>query len=407
MQAKRLSVIIVTLVIGCAAASYAAFSNAFTSFTNGFSSAPARSTSYMNLSSVGQNGAFSAQSESYRSYAGVLSANVTVNDAVINFIDETPSSTAWQDTTKVSAKITIEIAGGNGIGTVKYRVSSTGPEDAKFSAWQSDSVLDTTINANKAIYRIDLTTSTAVHLSESEDNYIQWKVRNTGGFDAVSGKYRIRVRTNDAPAVVILQPDEKGGIASQQPMVQARITDQYWGVNPQNITIRIDRLDGVNAATMSTAANWAVYDSTRNLLSWQYNALTPLSADTTYRLTVTAADRSGLNGSASVVFTAKGGAIADLVPYPSPFDPKKQPVTIRYVLNKYADVSVNIYDMSGRLIRNVLENVAKDPGIVEDTWDGIGYTGEDMANGVYFCEIVAKDSDGEHRRYTALAIFAK
>lgn len=406
-MAKKLTIIIASCVFWCASAAQAAYSNAYAAFTSGFSTSAARSTSYMSLSSVGQTGAFSAQSDSYRSYAGVLSADVTVTDAVINFMDETPSSTEWQETAQVTAKITIEIVGGNAIGTVKYRVSNSGSEEADFSAWQSDAVLDTTISSSKSIYRIALTTGSVVPLSESQNNYIQWKVRNTGGFDAVSGKYRILVRTNDAPLVTIVQPDEKGGIASQQPLVQARITDQYWGVDPRAISISIDRVVGGNAVAVNTASDWSVYDSTRSLLTWAYNAASPLAADTDYRLTVTAADRSGASGSSSVVFTVKGGAIADLVPYPSPFDPKRQPVTIRYVLTKNADVWVNMYDMSGRLIRNVIDGTARDAGIVEDTWDGVGYTGEEMANGVYVCEIVAKDTDGEHRRYTALAIFAK
>ena len=80
---------------------------------------------------------------------------------------------------------------------------------------------------------------------------------------------------------------------------------------------------------------------------------------------------------------------------------------IRYVLDKRCEVSINIYDMSRRLVKTVVDNLVREAGISEDPWNGTNFANQELANGVYFCEIVAKDSDGEHRRYTSLAIFGK
>ncbi|MEW6557849.1 MAG: FlgD immunoglobulin-like domain containing protein [Elusimicrobiota bacterium] len=104
--------------------------------------------------------------------------------------------------------------------------------------------------------------------------------------------------------------------------------------------------------------------------------------------------------------------IVDLVPYPCPFDPSKESIKIRYVLDNIAEkVSINIYDMSGRLVKTIVHNQQKAAGMhEEDTWDGTNYAGEKLANGIYFCEIIAKEfkiDGGQERRYTALAIFGK
>ena len=106
-------------------------------------------------------------------------------------------------------------------------------------------------------------------------------------------------------------------------------------------------------------------------------------------------------------FITKVGEISDLIPYPSPFDPKKQPVVIRYVLEKKSDVWINIYDMSGRIVKAVIDNQGRGPGLCEDQWNGANFGGEKLANGVYFCEIVAKNDDGKFKRYSSLAIFGK
>jgi flagellar hook assembly protein FlgD len=95
------------------------------------------------------------------------------------------------------------------------------------------------------------------------------------------------------------------------------------------------------------------------------------------------------------------------VPYPSPFNPKIQPVVIRYVLEKRSNVWINIYDMSRKIVKRVVEAEPRGPGLCEDKWYGVNFGGEQLANGVYFCEVIAKNGDGEARKYTALGIFGK
>jgi len=71
--------------------------------------------------------------------------------------------------------------------------------------------------------------------------------------------------------------------------------------------------------------------------------------------------------------------------YPNPFNPE---TWIPFNLSKEADVSVMIYDASGRLVRNLALG-RKDAGIYTDKdraiyWDGKTDAGEDVSSGVYF-----------------------
>ena len=66
-----------------------------------------------------------------------------------------------------------------------------------------------------------------------------------------------------------------------------------------------------------------------------------------------------------------------------------------------------MYDISARLIRTIVNRVVKDPGFQEEQWYGDNYANDTLANGIYFCEIIEKDVDGELRRYSSLAIFGK
>jgi hypothetical protein len=76
--------------------------------------------------------------------------------------------------------------------------------------------------------------------------------------------------------------------------------------------------------------------------------------------------------------------------YPNPFNPE---TWIPFQLSQEADVSVSIYDVSGRLIRS-LSLGHKPAGIYVDKnkavyWDGRNKSGESVASGTYFYTIHA------------------
>jgi hypothetical protein len=84
--------------------------------------------------------------------------------------------------------------------------------------------------------------------------------------------------------------------------------------------------------------------------------------------------------------------------YPNPFNPSTR---ILFEVDRTAMVSLKVYDLSGRLIRVLLEEI-KSAGRHEAAWDGRNGRGELVASGIYFYQLAA---DAE--RYTRKMILIR
>ncbi len=73
--------------------------------------------------------------------------------------------------------------------------------------------------------------------------------------------------------------------------------------------------------------------------------------------------------------------------YPNPFNPG---TVVRFELPKAAAVSLNIFDITGRLIHSLVEVKQTQPGLHEVYWDGKIRGGRQAASGVYFLQMVAE-----------------
>ena len=71
--------------------------------------------------------------------------------------------------------------------------------------------------------------------------------------------------------------------------------------------------------------------------------------------------------------------------YPNPFNPTTE---IRYGLPEAAEVTIRIYNISGRLIKE-LESGYREPGTHQVTWDGRDSAGRKVSSGVYLCHFLA------------------
>ncbi|MCF8266962.1 MAG: T9SS type A sorting domain-containing protein [Ignavibacteriales bacterium] len=65
--------------------------------------------------------------------------------------------------------------------------------------------------------------------------------------------------------------------------------------------------------------------------------------------------------------------------YPNPFNPS---TTIAYSIPQKSDVKVNIYDVNGQLIKEIV-NESLDAGKHFVTWNGTNQTNSSVASGVY------------------------
>jgi hypothetical protein len=80
--------------------------------------------------------------------------------------------------------------------------------------------------------------------------------------------------------------------------------------------------------------------------------------------------------------------------YPNPFNPAKEITTLRYSLEKTANVTIKIYDAGGNLVLSLLKDMqqlATDEQSVP--WDGKNGKGDIVANGVYFYVIETSEDE--------------
>jgi hypothetical protein len=77
--------------------------------------------------------------------------------------------------------------------------------------------------------------------------------------------------------------------------------------------------------------------------------------------------------------------------YPNPFNPS---TTISYALPKEALIRLEIFDVTGRKVRSLL-NVGRSAGHYSVVWNSTDDSGRDVSSGVYFYQFVAASLNGE------------
>ena len=118
-----------------------------------------------------------------------------------------------------------------------------------------------------------------------------------------------------------------------------------------------------------------------NLLSWSVfvtDGLDTVSSDDSTRYLTLAIDQLGNELSAQ-----QPNRFSLHQNYPNPFNPI---TTITFELAKSEFVSLNVYDVNGYLIKNLI-NKEKNPGQYNVNWNGDNIANENVAGGVYFYRI--------------------
>jgi flagellar hook assembly protein FlgD len=68
--------------------------------------------------------------------------------------------------------------------------------------------------------------------------------------------------------------------------------------------------------------------------------------------------------------------------YPNPFNTS---TTIQFVLPKGGNLSINIYDLRGRLVKDIYDGYCS-RGNYSKIWNGNNYGSEAVSTGIYFCQ---------------------
>jgi flagellar hook assembly protein FlgD len=74
---------------------------------------------------------------------------------------------------------------------------------------------------------------------------------------------------------------------------------------------------------------------------------------------------------------------------PNPFNPV---TTIRFDLAHDGHVSLQVYDVAGRLVRRLLDAKLSAAAGLEARWNGLDDAGQRVASGVYFYRLVTADA---------------
>jgi hypothetical protein len=122
-----------------------------------------------------------------------------------------------------------------------------------------------------------------------------------------------------------------------------------------------------------------------------------------HTITVKATDNSGLSDSTVVQFEVRGTfGFEWAINYPNPFS---RSTTIAYVLTDVTDqlVEVRIFSVSGRPIRTLHETEQAVANYREILWNGKDEDGDEVANGVYFARIKAKQGTHEVEKIVKMA----
>jgi hypothetical protein len=74
--------------------------------------------------------------------------------------------------------------------------------------------------------------------------------------------------------------------------------------------------------------------------------------------------------------------------YPNPFNPT---TTIEFEVPYSMDIILNVYDISGRLVKTLVDDI-KYSGLHSTVWDGTDQYGNNVANGLYVYKLMSNQN---------------
>ena len=357
-------------------------------------------TQNFNTTTLGQAIVFAQKTDRYIAKSGYASILMTTKSDDITFVDETEKKTF--ETNVVPIKVKIETAKGQ-IDQIVYKVGNgENPNFDKIPAVEYSFTKGTTVTFEK---NIDFTEG------QSTNQFWLWAQYKDG--DAFDSSYIIITVNTEGTVtkeVKLESPDPLTGLASTDPVIK---TSQF-SVDLADVTISLYEGTSVSGtllyevSTSNPEQKAIIFNETDSCISYLNSDIlgAKLQPNKEYELKFIFSNEIYEDFTAK--FKVLKGGVANILTYPSPFNPNKgEKIKIRYTLAKKSKVTIRLYDKAGKIVCKLLDNADKSAGTNEDEWNGRNYAGDTLATGAYICEIIAKASDGEHRRYTALAIVGK
>jgi hypothetical protein len=186
-----------------------------------------------------------------------------------------------------------------------------------------------------------------------------------------------------------------GGYVPNQPKISALVQD-FGGVDNSAGSYWIS-VDGEVVDSSLISLNYGDSGQTLTL------SINPTFTVGNHTVSVSARDLSGNLGSTSIQFQVVGEFRLDFVGnYPNPFK-KKTYFAYRLTEQTTEPVRIQIYTVSGRMIRTLYSSSSEEINYAEIYWDGRDEDGAMIANGVYFYKLTARRGDHEIERTMKMA----
>jgi methionine-rich copper-binding protein CopC len=230
--------------------------------------------------------------------------------------------------------------------------------------------------------RLDGTSAdfTPTNALEAGTYEVDVKVADKGG-NVASGKWSFTVEFDTVPpSITVVAPQGDARVTERKPTISATYTDSVSGVDGSSVKLWLDGTplqiaeDNVSA-TQVTYTPQVDLEFGRHTVKLEVSDLAPKANTATQEWS----------------FVVESDEIAMVNPrnFPNPF---ASATTIAFTLAQQAKITIEIYDVTSRLVRPLVQDEQREAGPVAIQWDGKTTEGDDLARGVYFCQITVDSS---------------
>ena len=212
-----------------------------------------------------------------------------------------------------------------------------------------------------------------------------------------------------APVITMSSPQNEARLTERRPQISITYADAESGIDADSIRFVFDD-QLINLKPNEKSASQVLYTPPAELAFGQHTVKLEVSDMAHKEGNVSDKSTGAREANMAVheftffVESVEGPVLASRpINAPNPF---KENTRISFTLTRQSTVSIIIYDMTLRPVRVLVDNEVWDAGEYVGKgaigWDGTSTAGEDLARGVYFCQIMV--ADGFEPEYAILKL---
>jgi uncharacterized UPF0146 family protein len=186
------------------------------------------------------------------------------------------------------------------------------------------------------------------------------------------------------PTLTVLSP-KQDAVVGVRPAIKISYADEGSGVDLTSISVKVDN-NPVMATAMAPTKSAGAQVVSAGEASYEVKL-----GYGEHTLAVSVKDVAGNEATAEVKFVVEGDVLKLVKPHNFPNPVTSSQTTITFGLSQHAEITIRVYDFTTTLVATVAEEQPEAASEkVKISWDGTTSGGEQLADGVYFCEILAK-----------------